>query len=417
MQEFEDSDGKKIQKPFIFCHALLPFLSKVAENRGTSLKQLVHLIGGDNGKGFFKLISSMYNPDTIANPPAKKQRRNREQGICGAPMEETGQSMILLLAVVPRIPESPHNLRVIFEIVGINQIVFQICGDLCFLMPCYGLMPCSCSHPCLFCCSRRSKGKWTEQHTELRTYSSQATQLAGWQAKGSKYTTKWTQAFQSTVGPVLVRSLGEEDSTTFLAKTSMPTVHLLLVVNDILRPHMLRFFESEEELLELLRVQVGVVPHSYQGKDGAFEGPQCSKILDKATEILGPFLQCDEGLLFLNLLNSLKDVKKAVFGNVLSENWETVMATFAEDLVIAHNCVSLPITPKLHILQHHVVQKVTLIERALGRENEKALEAVHGSFSKVWDFYKALDQKSPIYQQHLLRATIRLNADNTRHFA
>ena len=57
--------------------------------------------------------------------------------------------------------------------------------------------------------------------------------------------------------------------------------------------------------MEILRVQVGVVPHSYQGKDGAFEGPQCSKILDEL-EILEPYLQGVDGVLFHNLLVSFQ---------------------------------------------------------------------------------------------------------------
>ena len=115
----------------------------------------------------------------------------------------------------------------------------------------------------------------------------------------------------------------------------MPTVHLLLAVNDILRPHMVEFFGSEENLMQVLKEKVWVVPHSYQGKDGAYEGPQCSKILNHL-EDLAPYLTGMDGLLFLNILKSFNAVKKAVEG--------------LQNLNIAHTCVSLPITPKLHIM-------------------------------------------------------------------
>ena len=37
--------------------------------------------------------------------------------------------------------------------------------------------------------------------------------------------------------------------------------------------------KSFTEKVLILEEMVGVIPHSYQGKDGAFEGPQCRKIL------------------------------------------------------------------------------------------------------------------------------------------
>ena len=43
-----------------------------------------------------------------------------------------------------------------------------------------------------------------------------------------------------------------------------------------------------------------------------------SNILDKAEEVFGPYLQEPDGQLLLNLLNSLKEVKKGIFGSELS---------------------------------------------------------------------------------------------------
>ena len=80
--------------------------------------------------------------------------------------------------------------------------------------------------------------------------------------------------------------------------------------------------------MEVLKVGVGVVPHSYQGKDGAFEGPQCSKILNKF-DVLAPYLTDMDSVLFLNLLMSFNMVKKAIFGAELAPNWEQMMQDFS----------------------------------------------------------------------------------------
>ena len=101
-----------------------------------------------------------------------------------------------------------------------------------------------------------------------------AVQYWGWVAEGSKYDTEHTARYQSTVGPVVVRSHADTDDKTVLEKAAPPAVHLLLSVNDVL-------VDSESHLMEILKTEVGVIPHNYQGKEGTFEGPQCNKILNK----------------------------------------------------------------------------------------------------------------------------------------
>ena len=91
-------------------------------------------------------------------------REKRSEGITGGAMKETGQNMILLLAVVPGIPESAHNIKLIFDSVGINQHPYILSADLKLLMPCFGLMSCSSLNPCLFCQRKRVKGKWNTAH-------------------------------------------------------------------------------------------------------------------------------------------------------------------------------------------------------------------------------------------------------------
>ena len=128
--------------------------------------------------------------------------------------------------------------------------------------------------------------------------------------------------------------------------------------------------------------------------------------------MLGPFLQEPDGQL---LLNSLKEVKKGVFGSVLAPDWEDIINQFKEDLELAHSCCGLPITPKLHIIHRHMEQAVRQTGRSLSRLNEAAVEAMHLVFHKVWEKYLVKDEDSPIFLNHLLMATLRVTVDNARH--
>ena len=219
------------------------------------------------------------------------------------------------------------------------------------------------------------------------------------------------------VGPCLVRCEDNADDKTVLEKVGMPSVHLLLAVNDILNKLVEPCFGGDRQvLLDILRTEVNVVPHSYQGREGAFAGPECSKILDNLA-VLEPHLEScgEEGLPFLEILRAFHKVKKEVFGNYLGELWEESLDEFAAKLIQAHESVGLPVSPKLHIIQVHVKQFVQMNKgQGLGRLNEAVVEVLHATFLKIWMFYQVSDEMSPTYLEHLLKAVIRCNADNTK---
>jgi hypothetical protein len=276
----------------------------------------------------------------------------------------------------------------------INLLRYTQTGDFAGLMPLFGQMSNSSSHPCLYCPLRRSAGVWEDKKVELKTFASSAVQLAGWRADGAVYKTKNTQKFQSTVGPVLVRGVGDRDDMTFLEKAPPPGVHLLLYTNDILRPHCNDLFGTEKNMLKILKERVGVIPHSYQGKDGTFEGPQCAKILNRLNRLEEFFINDEhpQGFLLYGLLETLKLVKDAAFGIELDPKFETIFARFKDLLLQAHEHAGLPITPKAHIVAEHVVQWCRETGCGLARANEAAVEAAHQVWWDTWEHYKVRAQ-------------------------
>ena len=66
-----------------------------------------------------------------------------------------------------------------------------------------------------------------------------------------------------------------------------------------------------------------MVPHSYQGKDGAFEGPQCNKILNSVESRLKPHLLAlgESGKAYYDFLIEFKKFK-AIFSPVTLRLWQ-----------------------------------------------------------------------------------------------
>lgn len=414
-KQFLDSAGNLIEKPFFWCHDVKRFLELVAHKREKVLDECNVKIGGDTGKGWLKITASIFQPKPTSSNQKHKKRRTRDDGISGGVrFEETGQRMILLLAIVKGVPESKANLEQIFDLLNLTGLKFTITGDFKFLMPWFGLLGCSSVHPCLYCNSERRKGKWeAKEGTELRTLGGIEIMAGEWIEAGSKNTTAWTSKFESCVGMVTVWGVDDTPLTTVLDKCAPPTVHCLLALNNVLRPHLENIWDGD--LWAFLREEVGVVPHSYQGKEGAFEGPQCSKILKSVEEKLKPhLLQLGEpGRMYYSLLVEFRRFKDTFFGTFLPSNYKDVATAFQAQLYLLHSTLGLPITPKLHMMAEHVLDWVDRHGRALGEESEQAVEAAHATFDTLWESFIVNDEASDIFLTNGCKALLKFNSDQT----
>ena len=278
MVKFKNSQGEPVMKAFFWCSKLQDFLTNVADKRGRKLEECTLKLGADSGKGFFKLTASIYIPSSPTPIVTKKVRRSREDGVCSERFSETGQRKILLLAWCKDIPESAENLEIIYQAVNISSVSFIMTGDYKLLMPSFGLMSCSSSHPCLYCARARVKGVWEEVENSsdiLRSYARIELMQGDWVEAGSKAVTEWTSRFESCTGPILLWGKGDTPCTRILDKVTPPTVHNLLSLNGVLKPHLSNLWPGN--MMDDLKHELNIIPHSYQGKDGAFAGPECAK--------------------------------------------------------------------------------------------------------------------------------------------
>ena len=406
---FTGKDNTPVERAVLYCPDSKAFLSHVAELRGQVLEEINVLVGGDSGQGFFKLASSLIE-DTKQEVEGK--RRTREQGICsGDKFLENGARKILLLFVCETIPESADNLGQILHMVQVNQLDYRLMGDFKFLMPCVCLMPCSSLNPCLFCPQRRDgKGEWSTDEVHLRTLGGNQWNWMCWVNEGSRegaaHTSKWESCAASDL---LVLGKGDSLETLVLDKIIMPSCHLLLSYNTLLKA----VGKVWPALKGVLYQLFGVKAHDYHGKEADFEGPQCRKIL-KDVEQLAPYMdKLKDKELIMDAFLAFKLVNELVFGTKLGEGWREALYSLRTALLILHtSTISLPITPKLHVLMEHVETWVDRNKQSLGTLSEQALEASHHFFKRTWEHYKVKDVTTEAYLHALMQASIKFNADN-----
>ena len=114
------------------------------------------------------------------------------------------------------------NYEHLFRAVELSRLPFKITGDLHFIMPCFGLLGCSSSNPCVYCPRERRRlggvAKWEEGDVELRTLGSLNQNYADWFEEGQRDGAQFTRKFKSVAGPILVEGAGDSFSTLVLDK-------------------------------------------------------------------------------------------------------------------------------------------------------------------------------------------------------
>ena len=170
---------------------------------------------------------------------------------------------------------------------------------------------------------------------------------------------------------------------------------------------------TSPDMMSDLKDELNIVPHSYQGKEGAFAGPECAKFLNNLERFKQRLVASDDLLLFYNFFCAFKNLKDGTFGTILAENWQELCEEFRSSLLILNSSMGVPITPKLHVMATHIQEWLATHRRALGDDSEQALESSHRIFSKVWESYQVRDENSDAFLKNDLAAGLHFNADNT----
>ena len=399
------------------------------------MKQIT-LVQGDTGQGFLKLAVSRIRVEELerttytrviapgvvyqeTEPGVReaKKRRTREEGMSGGDQfHDWGARKILILAIVRKVPESHHNLQLIFEAVKLSQLQFKLTGDFSFFMPCFGLKGCSSANPCPVCDQGRSKvggikARWVEEEeVSLRSFGSLHHNFTRWVMEGSKTSAPKTRKWKSVTAEVLVKGQGDTDELLILDKIIPGPLHLYLSINEVIN-----FCENHDwkEIKAVLKTVAGVEVHEYMGKAGNYEGPSIRKVFRKLS-ILKEHMQSSPKVLYYNVLVAFKEVAESVFSTRLHPMWRKHLSTLKSALETLSSSQGIPLTPKLHVLVMHVEQWIESNGRSLGKEGESSGEALHHTWKRMLDNQGEVKVKESEWDVKVITATLlRFNATNT----
>ena len=118
----------------------------MVENPGNQ-EDLFNVIGADEGKDFLKIICNW----SSCNPDKGKQNL-------------MSAKTSIILAAVSKVPETYHNMGVLFKLTSLNEIEYKLSQDLKLTSIVIGITNHASKHPCPYgeCFKNEKTGQWVK---------------------------------------------------------------------------------------------------------------------------------------------------------------------------------------------------------------------------------------------------------------
>ncbi len=200
-----------------------------------------------------------------------------------------------------------------------------------------------------------------------------------WKLTSSQKSQRYT-FFICSNSPILV-----SNRNVLLLCSPPPLYPKLSLTNIIVHSLFTRNPNPEEQIAD----QLDIARKEYHGK--SFEGRQCSKLLSCSASLKEVVPPSDPPL--VECLEASHRVVVGVFSQILDPKTENDTSTFDETFMGAIRTHNPRMTPKVHMLVHHVPECVRRTGIQLGPTSEKASKSQHTFF-----LYFLLQIQSELYK-------------------
>ena len=399
---FHTTTGTETAKPLIYAEAetLLDFVC----NKRNLTGDLIIKLYMDGGQGTFKLCLSIF-PKSQGQEYMSKPGRSTYQDP-GDEFKLTSVKRVIILAIVSDIPETHHNIQLIFDKTKVNNIPFKFCVDYKVLLLTIGMQNALATYPCPFCYIHKDDMKNLEEYIETadkpdaRTFGSLKEDFKNF--KEEFQSKRKSAKFSNNV--VNSSLIEEDDFTTVLEKCPIDELHVLEgITNHIFFDGLVKKIGYEDAMKWPKALHVTSV--LYHGEK--FEGNGCRTLCRNAdmlrnTEIMGlSSLWPIEP--YVSAFQSFDKLISACFG---SHSVEDEIPRLLENFTKCYMGLEISVTLKAHVLIGHLdLCLLNLQGEGLGLFSTQSGESIHKVFEKeYWARYKVKDPNHPDLGKRMLQA-------------
>jgi len=400
----------------VFCKNIKTLIDYIKECRDfKDNDKYVVKLGGDDGQNVLKISINLVkesNHPTDASPVLKKTF-DYSTGPFSSSFKGSGVNLTIIVAAVPKVSESYHNLKIIWDLGKFNSIKYHPTLDMKFKLEALGLGTAASTCPCPYCIVKKAEfmarlldGKVEE----LRTFRQIIEKAKKYQqdAAAHKGNTKLSSAdYYNCEHEPLLMPEGTSLDDTVLSVVPPSELHYVLGITNKLHDLL------DERLKEN---ECGITAEDWskplncprsEHHGGQFTGEHCVKLLEntKALKALLKTANClSVGAPIGKALDAFNAVRKSCFGQTCAASYKTDIENFA----YAWLDLKTPIIVKVHVVCVHVPQFLELHPgKGIGVWNEQAAEHLHSNFENFYarcKYYRNIDH--PEYPQSFQKAIV-----------
>ena len=243
---FKSKNGTPLKRYVVFCHDVVGLIAWKALLEGEDNNEYMNIVGVDDGKSLLKICWNW----------SKKEKDEGKYRLMGPKNS-------LILACVSDVPETSHNIRILFNLVGIHEMNFILSEDLKLHNITLGKQSHTSKHPCSYCSGYfdLKLRRWIKG--DPITLKSLSNDRRRWLEETDGDRSR-LQEYNNVEHEALVSF---DNDTKILLKIPPPPLHVCLLgpVNHIIQ-QMEKVFPAIKDRISKLRV----VRERYQGK--TYEG-------------------------------------------------------------------------------------------------------------------------------------------------
>lgn len=399
--ELDDDGYQTVRVPGVVVKDLDSYVRAVVDARGYSPDAVQVICGLDNGQKFNKIGFIVRNKNIEVESTGRKERGDE---LFSDVFKDSGVKRLHLAAVIPACPENYHNQKAMLEALGMEGLEWGTTVDLKMSLCLLGKSMGQLTFGCPYCDMAKP---YREPDYNLLTLGRLVELHEAYVQAGERR--KDQAKFQNCVFPNL---LVGDPGAKVLSILFPPELHLLIGIVD-------KHLQGLEKVFGLCWVDnflknVNIVRKSYQGSH-ALEGNQSSMFLKKLPQLEQAIMQESdqlkvEGLPLLQSLRQFRKVQEACFGQYLQEGYEQTIQEFSKMYKSLDN---MTITPKVHIVEHHLsdfFKEMGEAKYGLGWYSEQSFEAMHHDMMQEWERVKISDPNHPDFGPKLLKFVLGYNA-------
>ena len=377
------------------------FISRLIQERGQYEPDIMHRVSADGGDKSVKVIMNSF--DKHQDLEVTFPRVEKKGNLC------SGVNRSIVLAYCEDLEENYTNMRMIMELLQIDELDFVVATDLKLLNILLGLSGHGGKYACVYC-----EGEKVIEAGKARTFSSIIQCYENYQSAGANPKKMMDNA--NVINMPLIKP--KEDQ---LIEESVPPPELHLVMGatnhllELIRRLMVKIGVDEEELWSWCNSH-GITRRGYNGKN-KLDGNNASRFLTKMMEME----DCDwfpqEARPIIGCLQAFRDLKDKCFSWELDDGWEVAINLYIRKFTELQEYsmtvlgLELSCTWKIHVLACHLKPFLSKHQCGMARFAEQTGESIHAKMKPVLGRHK----RKPGHKEHAIRqknAVVEFSSNN-----